>query len=47
MLGISPRLPGFARDFLAETGTIPAALERYVAAVKSREFPGITHTPSG
>jgi len=47
VLGISPRLPGFARDFLAEAGTIPAALEHYVAAVKSREFPGITHAPSG
>lgn len=46
-LGMSPRPPGFVRDFLAETGTIPAALERYVAAVKSREFPGMTQTPAG
>lgn len=46
VLGASKRPPGFARDFLAETGTIQAALERYVDAVKSREFPGITHTPS-
>ena len=45
-LGISTRIPAFARNFLAETGSILAALERYVAAVKSREFPGITHTPA-
>lgn len=45
MLGISARPPRFARDFLAEAGTIPAALQRYVNAVKSGEFPGTEHTP--
>lgn len=47
VLGISQRPPRFARDFLTETGSIPAALKRYVEAVKSREFPGITHTFAG
>ena len=47
VLGISQRLPRFARDFLGETGTVPAALERYVSAVKSGEFPGPEHVPSG
>lgn len=45
-LGISARPPAFARDFLAETGTVQAALARYVEAVKSREFPGTSHTPA-
>lgn len=33
----------FARDFLAGTGNIPAALAAYVAAVKKREFPAPEH----
>jgi len=40
MLGISPgRLPKFVRDFIAGTGSIPSALEAYVAAVRERRFP--------
>ena len=45
-LGISSRPPRFARDFLAETGSITAALERYIAAVRAREFPDAAHTPA-
>lgn len=45
MLGISARPPGFARDFLADSGSIRAAVRRYVEAVKSGEFPDMTHTP--
>ena len=45
-LGISARPPRFARDFLAETGSITAALERYIAAVRAREFPDAAHTPT-
>jgi 3-methyl-2-oxobutanoate hydroxymethyltransferase len=40
MLGISAgRLPKFVRDFMAGAGTIPAALEAYVTAVRGRQFP--------
>ncbi len=45
MLGITPgRRPSFSKDFLAEAGSIPAALEAYVEAVKSGTFPGPEHT---
>ncbi len=44
VLGITPgRTPRFARDFLADSGTIPAALEAYVAAVRNRTFPAEAH----
>lgn len=40
MLGITPgKRPRFSHDFLAECGHIPAALNRYVEAVKKGEFP--------
>jgi 3-methyl-2-oxobutanoate hydroxymethyltransferase len=40
MLGLTPgKRPRFTHDFLAETGSIQAALSRYVQAVKSGEFP--------
>jgi len=40
MLGLTPgRRPRFSHDFLAETGSIQAALSRYVQAVKAAEFP--------
>lgn len=44
VLGITPgKRPKFSKDFLAEAGTIPAALAAYVAAVKDRSFPGPEH----
>ena len=39
MLGLSPRAPRFVRDFAAGADSIPAAIARYVEAVKSRAFP--------
>jgi 3-methyl-2-oxobutanoate hydroxymethyltransferase len=45
MLGIYPRQrPKFARDFLQGAGSIEAAAKAYVAAVKSKSFPGPEHS---
>lgn len=45
MLGITPgQPPRFSRDFLTGHGSIPGALEAYVAAVRAGEFPGPEHT---
>ncbi len=45
MLGVvSGYLPRFVKDFLAETGSIPAALAAYVRAVKAGEFPEPGHS---
>lgn len=42
MLGITPgKRPRFSHDFLVDSGQIPAAISRYVEAVKSGAFPGI------
>ena len=44
MLGISVnRIPGFAHDFLADTGSVPAALAAYVSAVREGRFPAAEH----
>lgn len=44
ILGISKgRIPKFSRDFMAEAGTIEAAVKSYVDAVKSSQFPGSEH----
>jgi 3-methyl-2-oxobutanoate hydroxymethyltransferase len=43
VLGIYPHAPKFARNFLAESGSIQAAFKAYVAAVKSGAFPGTEH----
>lgn len=44
LLGITPgRPPRFAKDFMAETGNVQAAVREYVAAVKARRFPGEQH----
>jgi 3-methyl-2-oxobutanoate hydroxymethyltransferase len=44
-LGITPgRIPKFAKNFLVESGSIPAALSAYVQAVKSGAFPGSEQT---
>ncbi len=40
MLGLTPgKRPRFSYDFLADTGTIQSAISKYVADVKSGEFP--------
>lgn len=39
--GVSPK---FVKDFLAESGSISGAIESYVAAVKSGEFPAPEHS---
>ncbi len=45
MLGITPgKRPSFSKDFLQETGTIPAAIEAFIGAVKDGTFPGAEHT---
>ncbi len=41
VLGITPGgAPSFSRDFMAEAGSIQGALEAYVEAVRSGDFPG-------
>ena len=40
MLGLTPgKRPRFSQDFLAETGTVQAAVEKYVSDVKAGIFP--------
>ncbi len=44
MLGITVRkTPRFVKDFLAETGSVKAAVAAYVAAVKEGRFPAPEH----
>ena len=44
MLGITPRkMPRFVKNFLAETGSVGAAIAAYVAAVKDGSFPAPQH----
>jgi 3-methyl-2-oxobutanoate hydroxymethyltransferase len=44
MLGINPhKPPSFVADFMAETGSVTAALEAYVGAVRSVSFPSEQH----
>ncbi|HEY0635617.1 MAG TPA: 3-methyl-2-oxobutanoate hydroxymethyltransferase [Gammaproteobacteria bacterium] len=44
MLAITPgKRPRFSKDFLAEAGSISAALASYVSEVKARHFPGPEH----
>lgn len=38
-LGLGDRPPKFVRDFMDGAGTIPAALQAYVSAVRERRFP--------
>lgn len=38
-LGLTPRPPRFAHDFLADTGSVRAAVAAYVAAVRAGAFP--------
>lgn len=45
LLGITPgKRPSFSKDFLAETGSIDAALAGYVEAVRSGRFPATDNT---
>lgn len=43
MLGVSGKQPRFCKDFLASNASVGAAIQHYVQAVKSREFPGPEH----
>ena len=43
-LGLYPKPPKFAKNFLLDAGSIEAAARAYVAAVKKRTFPAIEHT---
>jgi 3-methyl-2-oxobutanoate hydroxymethyltransferase len=44
MLGINPhRPPSFVADFVAGSGSVPAALEAYVQAVRAVSFPAEEH----
>lgn len=45
MLGITPgKRPLFSKDFVQEAGTISAAIEAFIRAVKQGHFPGPEHT---
>lgn len=43
LLGISARIPKFARNFLADSGDILGALRSYAQAVRERSFPAAEH----
>ncbi len=43
MLGMNPRPPRFVKDFLQSGGSILQALQNYVTAVKSADFPAEEH----
>jgi 3-methyl-2-oxobutanoate hydroxymethyltransferase len=48
MLGITQgHRPRFVKDFLAEAGSVPAAIEAYDQAVKSGQFPTKEHSFRG
>ena len=38
------KIPSFARNFMTEAGSVAAAVQRYVAAVKSGGFPAAEHS---
>lgn len=44
MLGLSPRVPKFVKEFGAVGAAIETAIKSYAEAVKSRDFPGDEHT---
>lgn len=45
MLGITPgKRPRFAKDFMAEAGSVAGAIQAYVDAVRARRFPGPEHS---
>jgi 3-methyl-2-oxobutanoate hydroxymethyltransferase len=43
MLGFSPRIPKFTKNFLAETNSVQLALQAYADAVRSGAFPQAEH----
>lgn len=43
MLGFSPRIPKFTRNFLADTGDVQEALKAYAEAVRKQAFPAPEH----
>ncbi len=43
MLGLYPKPPKFARNFMANSGGIKAAVRAYVDAVKNQTFPAAEH----
>lgn len=44
MLGLSPRLPKFVRNFMIDNPDVQNALKAYNAAVKAGEFPTLAHS---
>lgn len=44
VLGVYSHAPKFAKNFLADAGSIQGAMNAYVAAVKSGAFPGPEHS---
>lgn len=44
MLGFSPRIPKFTKNFLADTGDVQLALQAYAAAVRNGDFPLPEHS---
>ncbi|KKK57794.1 hypothetical protein LCGC14_3050890, partial [marine sediment metagenome] len=44
MLGISPRLPKFSKNFLTETDSVETALKAYAKEVRSGTFPQPEHS---
>lgn len=44
MLGISPKIPKFAKNFLTDSGDILEAMKHYATAVKQGVFPGPEHS---
>ncbi|TNE83861.1 MAG: 3-methyl-2-oxobutanoate hydroxymethyltransferase [Gammaproteobacteria bacterium] len=44
MLGLSPRIPKFAHNFLADGGSLEGALKAYADAVRDKSFPGPEHS---
>lgn len=44
LLGLTPKPPRFAKDFMADAGSLRGAVQNYVADVKSGHFPGPEHS---
>jgi 3-methyl-2-oxobutanoate hydroxymethyltransferase len=44
LVGLTPKPPRFAKDFLAEGGSLAGAIKAYVSAVKAEYFPGPEHS---
>ncbi len=44
LIGLTPKPPRFAKNFMHEAGDLASAIRRYVAAVKAGEFPGPEHS---